>query len=58
METNVNEVCLVEASALVELVNQRLRAPLSVGLGPDGIQRLFSSSGIIAAANVLETLTF
>jgi len=56
METNVNEVCLLEAAALVAIVDQKLRAPLSVSLGPDGIQRLFSSSGIITAADVLENL--
>lgn len=57
METNVNEVCLVEALALVAIVDQRLRAPLSVSLGSDGIQRLFSSSGIITPSDVLENLT-
>ena len=57
METHVNEVCLVEAAALVEIVNQRLRAPLLISLGPDGLQQLFSSSGIIAASDVLEKLT-
>lgn len=56
MDTNVNEVCLVEAAALVAIVNQRLRSPLSIGLGADGIQRLFSSSGIITASDVLENL--
>jgi hypothetical protein len=57
METNVNEVCLVEAAALVEIVNQRLRAPLVISLGPDGLQQLFSSSGIITRDDVLEKLT-
>jgi hypothetical protein len=56
METNVNEVCLVEAAALVAIVDQKLRAPLTVSLGSDGIQRLFSSSGIITVADVLENL--
>jgi hypothetical protein len=56
MNTHVNEVCFVEAVALVELLNQKLRAPLVVGLGSDGIQRLFSSSGIITSADVLELL--
>lgn len=54
METNVNEVCLVEASALVAIVDQKLRAPLSISLGPDGIQRLFSASGIITVEDVLK----
>jgi hypothetical protein len=57
METDVNEVCLLEAAALVEIVNQRLRAPLELSLGPDGIQRLFSASGKITAAEVLENLS-
>ena len=57
MDTHINEVCFVEALALVELVNQKLRAPLAVGLGSDGIQRLFSSSGIITAGDVLEILS-
>jgi hypothetical protein len=56
METNVNEVCLLEADALVSIVDQKLRAPLEISLGPDGIQRLFSSSGIINAIRVAEAL--
>lgn len=56
METNVNEVCLVEATALVAIVDQKLRAPLAVNLGSDGIQRLFSSSGRITASDVLKNL--
>jgi hypothetical protein len=56
METNVNEVCLLEADALVAIVDQKLRAPLSISLGPDGIQRLFSASGIITADDVLKNL--
>jgi hypothetical protein len=57
METNVNEVCLVEADALVTIVDQKLRMPLSVSLGPDGLQRLFSSSGIVSVDDVLENLS-
>jgi len=56
METAVNEVCLMEADALVAVVDQKLRSTLDVSLGPDGIQRLFSSSGIITASHVIETL--
>jgi hypothetical protein len=56
METNVNEVCLIEAAALVAIVDQKLRAPLTISLGSDGIQRLFSSSGIITSGDVLENL--
>src|SRR5258708_21935734 len=56
METNVDDVCLLEAKALVAMVDQKLRAPLTVSLGPDGIQRLFSSNGIITAADGRENL--
>jgi hypothetical protein len=57
METNVNEVCLLEATALVAMVDAKLRNPQQVSLGPDGIQRLFSSSGLIKAEDVMQTLT-
>lgn len=56
METDVSEVGLVEADALVAMVDQKLRAPLQITLGPDGIQRIFSVSGIINAEMVLEQL--
>jgi hypothetical protein len=54
METDVNEVVLVEAPALTEMVDVKLRAPLQVTLGPDGLQRLFSVSGVLTAAMVRE----
>ena len=38
METDVNEVCLIEAAALVTMVDAKLRAPLDVSLGVDGLQ--------------------
>jgi len=56
METDVNEVVLIEAEALVAMVDAKLRSPLQVTLGPDGFQRLFSSSGILSAAVVIEQL--
>lgn len=56
METHVNEVCLLEASSLVEIVNQKLRSPLAIGLGSDGIQRLFSMGGIIGVGDVSDIL--
>jgi hypothetical protein len=56
METDVSEVCLVEADALVEMVDARLRSPLDVTLGPDGLQRLFAVSGIITRQHVRECL--
>jgi hypothetical protein len=57
MKTHVNEVCLVEATALVAIVDQKLRSPLTVGLGSDGIQQLFSSSGKITLNDVVESLS-
>jgi len=48
METDVNEVCLVEAEALVAMVDARMRAPLQMTLGPDGLQRLFTVSGVLS----------
>jgi len=56
METEVSEVCLIEADAVVAMVDAKLRDPHQVTLGPDGLQRLFSVSGIVTAENVLETL--
>lgn len=56
METNVNEVSLVEVDALVAMVDIKLREPLQLTLGPDGLQRLFSNSGIIKAEMVREQL--
>ncbi len=56
METDISEVCLVEAEALVAMVDAKLRAPLEVSLGPDGLQRLFCGSGVLSAATVRDTL--
>jgi hypothetical protein len=56
METDTNEVCLLEAAALVAMVDLKLRNPLGVSLGPDGLQRLFSSSGIVNAEDVQKLL--
>jgi hypothetical protein len=57
METDVNEVCLLEATALVAMVDAKLRNPQQVTLGPDGIQRLFSSSGIVIVEEVMQVLS-
>jgi hypothetical protein len=57
METDVNEVCLLEAAALVAMVDAKLRNPQQVTLGPDGMQRLFSSSGLITAEDVMQDLS-
>jgi hypothetical protein len=56
METDVNEVCLVEVEALVEMVDAKLRSPLQITLGSDGLQQLFATSGILTAENVKEFL--
>jgi hypothetical protein len=56
METDVNEVCLVEADALVAMVDAKLRFPQDVSLGPDGLQRFFSISGILSADYIRGTL--
>lgn len=56
METDVNEVCLVEADALVAMVDAKLRFPQDVSLGPDGLQRFFSVSGILSADFIRGTL--
>jgi hypothetical protein len=56
METEVNEVVLLEAEALVAIVDARLRNPRELTLGPDGIQRLFSSSGRLSPSDVRELL--
>ncbi len=56
METDISEVALLEAEALVAMVDAKLRSPLFVSLGPDGLQRLFSTSGILDAGVVREQL--
>jgi predicted site-specific integrase-resolvase len=52
METDVNEVCLMEASSLVAMVEQKLRDPRTVTLGPNGMQRVLSGSGVVTANSV------
>lgn len=56
MDTDINEVVLLEAEALVAMVDMKLRDPQQVTLGPDGLQRLFTSSGIVTAEDVREML--
>ncbi len=56
METDVNEVILVEVDAIVEMVDAKLRSPLDVTLGSDGFQQLFTNSGVITAEVVKELL--
>ncbi|MGB8262184.1 MAG: hypothetical protein WCE75_17635, partial [Terracidiphilus sp.] len=56
METDISEVVLLEAEALVAVVEAKLRAPLQLTLASDGIQRLFTQSGRLTAEAVREFL--
>lgn len=56
METEVNEIIVLEAEALVAIVEAKLRAPLQLTLGPDGIQRLLTKSGILTTSMVRDYL--
>lgn len=56
METHVNEVCLIQADALVAMVEAKLRDPRQVDLGSSGLQRLFCLSGILTGDMVREAL--
>jgi hypothetical protein len=56
METEVSEVILLEAEALVAIVEAKLRAPLQLTLGPDGIQRLFTMGPLLTARTVRDYL--
>jgi len=56
METEVSEVILLEAEALVAIMEAKLRAPLQLTLGPDGLQRLFTKSSGLTTAMVREYL--
>lgn len=56
METDVSEVCLMEAGALVAMIDAKLRTPMQITLGPDGVQRLFTNSGILTGEMVREYL--
>lgn len=55
IDTNVNEVLLVEVKSLLAMLEGKLRNP-NVSLGPDGIQRLLVSSGLLTESNVKEFL--
>lgn len=52
LETNLSEICMLEAAALVAMVERHLQAPRRVTLGPAGLQRIFGTSGIITPAIV------
>jgi hypothetical protein len=53
LDTEAREILLVEAAALVALLEARLRDP-SLTLGPDGIQRLYAESGVITEVDARE----
>jgi hypothetical protein len=53
IETNVNEVLLVEVKSLLAMLEGILRNP-SISLSPDGIQRLLAFSGILTEKDVRE----
>ncbi|MGA3306298.1 MAG: hypothetical protein ABSC26_09880 [Stellaceae bacterium] len=57
MDTEIKEVCLLEATALVAMVDQKLRAPWNFTLGPEGIQQIFSSGGIVTVNTVREIVS-
>ena len=57
METAISEVILMEADALVEIVSQKLRFMREITLGVDGIQRLFTKSGVLTAEKVKTILS-
>ncbi|WP_233809012.1 hypothetical protein [Paraburkholderia sp. HP33-1] len=56
METDISEVRLVNAEAIVAMIDAKLRDPNQLSLGPDGMQRLFCKSGILTADDVREEL--
>ncbi len=56
VDTDVNEVIQMEAEALVEIINAKLRNPLEISLGSDGIQKLFTNSGVLTSKQVRESL--
>ncbi len=53
IETGVNEVLLVDVKALLAMLEGKLRNP-DISLGPDGIQRLLASSGILTESDARE----
>lgn len=55
IDTNVNEVLLVEVKSLLAMLEGKLRNP-NVSFGPDGIQRLLASSGLLTEGDVREFL--
>jgi hypothetical protein len=54
MDTDINEVCLMESDVLLTMTDVKLRDPSQVTLGPDGLQRIFCKSGVIKASDVAQ----
>jgi hypothetical protein len=55
IETEIREILLLEASALITLLEEKLRRP-ELDLGPKGIQGILAQSGIITDADMKEFL--
>jgi hypothetical protein len=51
IDTNIREVLLVEAKALLELLEAKFRNP-EISLGAEGIQNILASSGLLTASDV------
>ena len=55
MDTEIKEVCLVEAEALAAVVEMHLQSPREFSLGSDGLQRIFANpQGIITKQFILD----
>lgn len=58
METEVKEVCLLEADALIAVVETYLKKPRDFSFGPDGLQQLFANPpGVITRQTVIDLLS-
>lgn len=55
IETDIREVIFLEASALLTMLEQKLRNP-EIDLGPKGLQNLFAQSGVLTNSDVKEFL--
>ncbi|MCL6592102.1 MAG: hypothetical protein K6U80_19415 [Firmicutes bacterium] len=56
IETDIREIIFLEASALLTLLEQKLRNS-DLDLGPKGIQSIFAQSGVITNADMKEFLS-
>lgn len=56
IDTDVREVILFEASAILKLLEGKLRNP-AISLGPDGIQNLLAASGEITLGDIEEFIS-